>query len=255
MNSTKLILLDVFSYSCMNCLRSLKFIKKIDKKYKKFGLKTTLVHPPEWEFEKDSKNVFYALKKLGIKFPVIIDKNKQLIKKLKVNFWPTQILIKDKKIIYKHIGEGNYKKLEDKIIKSLKIKSKKVFNKEPTYRKYSILYLGKRKGGRIIRLKNRLRLGIVYTTGKWKQKDEYLKSIEDKSYLTALTNGKIINLVAKSINKKPINIGIKSNDKFVKKIAINRPQLYKILKLRVNKKSKLTLMADKNLAVYSFSFQ
>ena len=54
---TELILLDIFSYSCMNCLRSLELIKKIDKKYKEFGLKTIIVHSPEWEFEKDSKNI------------------------------------------------------------------------------------------------------------------------------------------------------------------------------------------------------
>jgi len=47
MISDELVLLDIFSYSCMNCLRSLEFIKKIDDKYKKYGLKTIMIHPPE----------------------------------------------------------------------------------------------------------------------------------------------------------------------------------------------------------------
>ena len=58
----------------MNCLRSLDFIKKIGNKYKKYGLKTILIHAPEWEFEKDHNNILRALKRYKIKFPIIIDK-------------------------------------------------------------------------------------------------------------------------------------------------------------------------------------
>ena len=139
----KLLLFDIFSYSCMNCLRSLDYIKKINNKYKKYGLKTILIHPPEWEFEKNGNNILHSIKKQKIKFPIIIDKDKKLIKKLKINFWPSQVLIKSSKnpknflghkksqrdffvnnrIIYKHTGEGNYKALENKIIDILKIKT------------------------------------------------------------------------------------------------------------------------------------
>ena len=135
MTAKELFLFDIFSYSCMNCLRSLDYIKKIDDKYRKYGLKTILIHPPEWNFEKDGSNIIRAAEKYRIKMPIIIDKNKKIIKKLKINFWPTQILIKDRKMLYKHIGEGNYKALEDNIIRTLKIKTKSAFNKEPKYPK------------------------------------------------------------------------------------------------------------------------
>ena len=71
----KLLLFDIFSYSCMHCLRSLDYIKKINNKYKKYGLKTILIHPPEWEFEKNSDNILHSIKKQKIKFPIIIDKD------------------------------------------------------------------------------------------------------------------------------------------------------------------------------------
>ena len=70
----------------MNCLRSLEYIKKIDNKYKKYGLKTILIHSPEWEFETNSNNVLRAAKQYHIKIQIIIDKEKQIIKQLKINF-------------------------------------------------------------------------------------------------------------------------------------------------------------------------
>ena len=230
---SKLILLDVFSYSCMNCLRSLEFIKRIAGEYKKFGLETIIVHPPEWSFEKNSSNIAGAIKKHGINFPIIIDKNKKMLKKLKVNFWPAQILIKNGKILYKHIGEGDYKKIEGAIIKNLKIMPKCIFGKEPKYSRFPTVYCGKRKNGVIKKLNEdkKLKFGVCYIGNNWVQKQEYIKSSENKSPLTISSKGKIINFVAESLNKKPVKIMIKLNNKFIKKLIVNKPQLYNIAQL------------------------
>ena len=228
----------------MNCLRSLKSIKKIDKRYKKFGLDTILIHPPEWDFEKYRKNIIYSLKKYKIIFPVIIDKDKKIIKKLKINFWPTQILIKNGRTLYKHIGEGNYKKLENMIVKSLKINTRKIFKLEPEYSKYPTIYLGRRKQNK-----------AIFFDNSWIQKKEYLQSIKNNSSFTMLTKGTIVNFVSESLSKKPIKINIKMNNKHGKNLRINKPQLYCIIKLKNNKKQKLTLTTKKDLAIYSFSFQ
>ncbi|MDP3766053.1 MAG: hypothetical protein Q8R04_06080 [Nanoarchaeota archaeon] len=163
---------------------------------------------------------------------------------MKVDFWPTQILIKGRKIVYKHVGEGNYKKLENKIAKTLKIKTRKIFNREPKYSKYLTIYLGKRKQNK----------AVDFNKG-WIQKDEFLQSTQDTSSLTISTKGKIIHFAAESLNKKPIEARIKLNNKFIKRIIINKPQLYKIIKLKNNKQQKLSLTAKSGLAVYSFSFE
>lgn len=236
----------------MNCLRSLDFIKKIGNKYKKYGLKTILIHAPEWEFEKDHNNILRALKRYKIKFPIIIDKNKYIIKNLKINFWPSRILIKNNRIIYKHIGEGDYKKLEGKITNTSKVKTKKIFKKEPKYTKFPTVYTGKRKKGSISEIKNKLKFGIVYIDGNWKQNDEFLKG---KGFLTIRTKGKIISLVAKSINNEQINLKIKLNNKFIKNLRINEPQSYDILKLKNNISKVLSLETRSELEVYSFSFR
>ncbi|MBI4451943.1 hypothetical protein HY637_00810, partial [Candidatus Woesearchaeota archaeon] len=184
----ELILLDIFSYSCMNCLRSLEYIKKIGTKYKKPGLKTIIIHPPEWDFEKQSSNILKAAEKYGIKIPIVIDKDYWIIKNLKVDFWPTQILIRNNKILYKHIGEGNYKGLEDSIIKNLNIKTKKEFTNEPKYSKFPTTYCGKKKKGKIKILNynknSKLRFGIVYLDNNWVQNKEYIKSMKNNSTLS-----------------------------------------------------------------------
>ena len=252
MTAKELFLFDIFSYSCMNCLRSLYYIKKIDNKYKKYGLKTILIHPPEWDFEKDSNNIIRAAKRCKIKMPIIIDKDKKIIKKLRINFWPTQILIKDRKTLYKHIGEGNYKALENNIIKALKIKTKGAFNKEPKYTKFPIVYAGKKKGGMIPELKNKINFGVVYKKGIWKQNKE---SLVGKGSLTIKTKGKIASMVASSINKKQIKINIKLNNEANKNTSINEPRLYDIIKLKTNKSKILELSAKSKIAVYSFAFR
>jgi len=248
----KLLLFDIFSYSCMNCLRSLDYIKKINSKYKKYGLKTILIHPPEWEFEKNHNNISRALKKYKINLPIIIDKDKKIIKKLKLNFWPSQILIKGNKTIYQHIGEGDYKKLENKIINTLKIKTNKIFEKEPKYTKFLTVYAGKKKKGKIIEIKNKLKLGIIYKKGNWKQNNE---SLQGSGLITIKTKGKITNFTAKSLNNKSINIKVKINDKIIRNLKVNGPQLYNILKLKNNKSKKLTLETKSKIAIYSFAFR
>ena len=97
----------------MNCMRCLESIMKLDKAYRKYGLNAVLVHPSEWEFEKSKENIAMAAKDLGISLPIIVDRDRRIIKGMGVNFWPAQILFHDGKAIYRHIGEGEYKKLED----------------------------------------------------------------------------------------------------------------------------------------------
>ncbi|MBI1935206.1 redoxin domain-containing protein [Candidatus Woesearchaeota archaeon] len=250
----KLILLDIFSYSCMNCMRSLEFIKSLDSAYKGSGLGAVLVHPPEWKFEKNGMNISAAIKRYNIKFPIIIDRNKKIIRKFGINFWPAQILVNGRKIIYRHIGEGSYKNLERLIAKSLGIISKKIFAKEPNYSKYQTVYCGKRKKGRIERLNKNLKFGVVYSDGNCSQKEEFLKLFQD-SPVTILAKGKAVNFVAQSFNKRPVSLNIKINNKSKKVLSVGMPRLYKIAKLDKRKKNKLTITPRSDMAVYSFSFQ
>ncbi len=246
----------------MNCLRSAKYIKKIDARYKKYDLETIIIHPPEWEFEKESANISANLKQNNIPFPFIPDQDRKRINELGVNFWPTQLLVKDGKVLYKHIGEGNYKKLEEQIIQILQIKNKnikKIFTKEPVYSKYPTVYCGTRKNGVVIQPKDinktALQFGNIYTQGEWQQEPEFLRSTADNESLTITTKGKIINFVAESLSKKPIKVSVLLNDTLSKNIIVNKQRLYKLMELKTNAPQKLILKTQKDLAVYSFSFE
>lgn len=256
MTSARLELLDIFSYSCMNCLRSLNYIKKLDKKYKKHGLRAAIVHVPEWKFEKNMKNISKAIKGHNIKFPKIIDKNKKLLKKLGINFWPSQILIKDGRVLYTHIGEGDYKELENNIKRALKLKTNPLFLKEPKYSKYPAIYAGRRKKGVILGLNaKKIDFGAIYAGKGWLQKSEYIESIADNSEIKIKLAGNISNITAQSLTKKPVKIRLKTNDKKIESQMISNPNLYQLLKSKTKNKKVLEIIADKGLAIYSFSFQ
>lgn len=239
----------------MNCLRSMQFIKKISGYYAKFGLKTIVVHPPEWRFEKHKQNILKALKVNRIFLPLVIDKDKKIIKKFGINFWPAQLLIKDAKIMYKNVGEGNYKKLEVNIRNLLKVDGKIIFKKEPSYSEYPTVYTGRRKNGVIKRLENKLKFGKIYIKGLWAQKEEYIEGRSRNCEISIVTKGKIVNFVAKSLSKKQVKLKVKLNNKDIKNIKINKPGMYRIFQIKNDTQNILSLATGKNIAIYSFSFQ
>lgn len=239
----------------MNCLRSLSYIKRVSNRYEKYGLKTIIVHPPEWDFEKDSSNILKAAKRCNIRLPIIIDKHKKIIKRLKINFWPAQILVNNDKICYRHIGEGNYKKLEKEIQKVLGIKLNKTFACEPKYSKFPAIYAGKRKNGIVKPLKQKkqnLKFGIIYEKGDWKQSNEFLSG---KGYLAIKAKGKTISFVAKSLNNKAVNVNVRLNNKIIRTLPIKYPKMYEILKSENSRPKELFFEAKSKIAVYSFAFK
>ena len=252
MSTCNLELFDIFSYSCMNCIRSLGYIKNLDAQYKKYGLKTVIVHVPEWGFEKSKSNIYGAAKSQKIRFPVKIDKDKKLINKLKVDFWPSQLLIKNSRVVYRHIGEGSYKALENAIKKHLGVKERSIFNNEPKYTKFQAIYAGKNKKGKISQIKDKLRFGFICIDGKYWQNKEFLKI---NGPLTLLAKGKKVNFVAESENRKPLKVYVKINGRFIKTFKASKPKLYKIAESESSKTKTLTLTANGNLRVYSFSFE
>ena len=262
-NCGSLLLLKIFTYSCMNCLRSLEFIKKIDKKYRKFGLKTIILHPFEFKFERDIGSIKNAVKKHSIKFPIIIDKNKRLIKKLGVDFWPADILIKNEKIIYSRIGEGSYKMLENNIIKHLNSakNAHRLFSKEPNLSKIPAVYCGCKKKGIIKKYENsksKIKFGIIYTEGIWKQNNECIKSSNKNRKINSvyiLSKGKSVSVVAGLNGNKSAKLKIYINKHFHKSIKISGNDIYRIADFS-NKKNHIVGLSTKGkIKIYSFAFE
>ncbi|MGB8517173.1 MAG: cytochrome c biogenesis protein DipZ [Gallionella sp.] len=117
----KVVLVDFWTYSCINCLRTLPYLKAWDEKYRSQGLVIIGVHAPEFAFEKDAHNVEQAVRDLGISYPVAMDNDYAIWNAYKNEYWPAHYLIDaQSQIREQHFGEGNYQETEQKIIELLK---------------------------------------------------------------------------------------------------------------------------------------
>jgi len=116
----KVILVDFWTYSCINCQRTTPYLNSWYEKYQDDGLVIIGIHTPEFEFEKNYNNVKVAVEKFGIKFPVVLDNDYSTWIAYKNRYWPRKYLIDiDGYIIYDHIGEGAYEETEMKIQEAL----------------------------------------------------------------------------------------------------------------------------------------
>jgi cytochrome c biogenesis protein CcdA/thiol-disulfide isomerase/thioredoxin len=109
----KVVVIDFWTYSCINCLRTLPYVKNWYDKYKNSGLVIIGVHTPEFPFEKDESNVRKAVRDLGIPYPVAMDNNYSIWRSFDNNYWPAHYFIDATgKIRFHHYGEGNYDESE-----------------------------------------------------------------------------------------------------------------------------------------------
>ena len=116
----KVVLVDFWTYSCINCLRSLPYIKAWNEKYKNSGLVVIGIHTPEFPFEKDESNVRKAVHDLGILYPVAMDNDYRIWRSFNNQYWPAHYFIDATgRIRFHHFGEGNYEESEKWIRKGL----------------------------------------------------------------------------------------------------------------------------------------
>ena len=115
----KVVLYDIWTYSCINCIRTLPYITAWDEKYADQGLLIVGIHSPEFEFEKDPDNVRTAVAKYGIEYPVVMDNDMDTWKAFENRYWPRKYVADHEGFIrYDHIGEGAYDETE-RVIQNL----------------------------------------------------------------------------------------------------------------------------------------
>ena len=105
----KVVLIDFWTYSCINCQRTIPYLNAWYNKYKDYGLVIVGVHTPEFDFEKDQSNVAAAVQKAGITYPVVMDNDQGTWNAYGNQYWPREYLIDiDGYVVHDHIGEGGY---------------------------------------------------------------------------------------------------------------------------------------------------
>ena len=109
----KVVLIDFWTYSCINCLRAIPYVRAWAEKYKDQGLVVIGVHTPEFAFEKDAGNVRRAVAELKIGYPVAIDSNYAIWRSFSNQYWPAHYFIDARgQIRHHHFGEGEYDESE-----------------------------------------------------------------------------------------------------------------------------------------------
>jgi thiol-disulfide isomerase/thioredoxin len=117
----KVVLVDFWEYTCVNCLRTLPYLREWYKRYANLGFVIIGVHTPEFGFSGDPKNVDAATKRLGVTWPVALDSNDAIWNRYGTNSWPHEILFdQNGKKIESLDGEGNYQYTEQHIQELLK---------------------------------------------------------------------------------------------------------------------------------------
>jgi cytochrome c biogenesis protein CcdA/thiol-disulfide isomerase/thioredoxin len=117
----KVVLIDFWTYSCINCLRALPYVEAWAAKYKDAGLVVIGVHTPEFAFEKEQSNVEKAVRDLKVNYPVAIDSDYKIWQAFNNQYWPAHYFIDGKgRIRYHHFGEGEYEESERVIQELLK---------------------------------------------------------------------------------------------------------------------------------------
>jgi cytochrome c biogenesis protein CcdA/thiol-disulfide isomerase/thioredoxin len=112
----KVVLIDFWTYSCINCVRTLPYITGWDRQYRDKGLVIIGVHAPEFEFEKNVANIKSAMARYGIDYPVAVDNNLETWLNYKNRYWPAHYLIdKNGQVVYTHFGEGDYDVTENNV--------------------------------------------------------------------------------------------------------------------------------------------
>jgi cytochrome c biogenesis protein CcdA/thiol-disulfide isomerase/thioredoxin len=109
----RVVLIDFWTYTCINCIRTLPYLKAWDARYRKAGLTIVGVHSPEFSFEKDAGNVQRAVEQFGIRYPVVQDNDLATWSAWGNQYWPAEYLIDARgRVRHVHFGEGEYDRSE-----------------------------------------------------------------------------------------------------------------------------------------------
>jgi thiol-disulfide isomerase/thioredoxin len=116
----KVVLVDFWTYGCVNCVNTLPHVTELHAKYKDRGLVVVGVHTPEFPFERSASNVQAALKRHGITYPVAQDNEQQTWNAYRNQYWPAQYIVdRNGKIVFQHDGEGQYEQMDRTIARLL----------------------------------------------------------------------------------------------------------------------------------------
>jgi thiol-disulfide isomerase/thioredoxin len=252
----KVILVDFWTYSCINCQRTTPYLNAWYQKYKDAGLVIVGVHTPEFDFEKNIDNVTAAVQKAGIKYPVVLDNAMGTWNAYGNQYWPHEYLIDiDGYVVHDHIGEGGYAETEQAIQAALKERSATLGNTavvpagtanpanvialndngvqspETYFGAERNQYLGNGIQGKIntqtLTIPTVQQSNMLYLDGTWNFQYQYAESTTDKARIVYKYNAKHVYMVASA--KNPVTLKLTLDGQPHGTVTVQANQLYTLV--------------------------
>jgi len=275
----KVVLYDFWTYSCVNCVRTIPYIRSWYDAYKGDGLVIVGVHSPEFQFEKVHSNVQAAVKRLGVNYPVALDDNMRIWTAFGNQYWPADYLYgRDGRQASVHFGEGDYTQTENEIRKLLGVPAgapratvgHAMGGSDGTANITAETYNGSDRGGQAFVSSQPLVPGTTNFTapaasmmnpgdhalsGRWTVAPEYVQSAAPGASLVLRYYAGGANLVMATADGKPIDVQVKVDDRAPTTVRVGSSDLYNLVQDRTEGEHTLTLTpAAPGLQAYAFTF-
>jgi cytochrome c biogenesis protein CcdA/thiol-disulfide isomerase/thioredoxin len=263
----RVVLIDFWTYSCINCLRTLPHLKAWDTAYRSAGLTIVGVHTPEFGFERVPDNVRSAVGRLGLRYPIALDTGYKTWTAYHNQYWPAKYLIdRSGRIRYTHFGEGEYDETEGWIRRllgeRLSVRRTSVADKTPTEATTAELYLGygriaSYRGSRIVpdreagyRFARFLAPDELSYAGRWRVDSERIVA-GDRARLRLRFRARHVFLVLAGHGRLDVSVDGRS----LRTIRVSgTPRLYTLARFPTVDSGLLELRFARGLEGYAFTF-
>lgn len=277
----KVILVDFWTYSCINCQRTLPYLTMWDQKYRDKGLLIIGIHSPEFEFEKKYDNVKRATEKWNIKYPVVLDNEHATWRAFMNRYWPHKYLIDvDGYIVWDHIGEGAYEEAERKIQELLEARMQKlgmtdgipqevseVEAPKVEFRRIGTpeIYLGSEftrgnfgnneglPAGETVTyaLPSTISSNNVYLEGTWYVDSDHVRLVGDKGKVVLKYDAKNVNIVASA---EASDVAVFVDDSKIKDVKVKEDDLYALVDTEYGRHTLSFDVYGSGFKLYTFTF-
>ena len=281
----KVVLVDFWTYTCINCIRTLPFVRGWYDKYKDQGFVVVGVHTPEFEFEKNTNNVAQAIKDYKIHYPVAQDNDYKTWNAFGNEYWPAKYLIdKEGNIRYSHFGEGKYEETEKNIQALLKEAGTFQGNglvtstdQTPKGTLTPETYLGLKRQNRLASLQKPSSGKQIFTPvdnlpedyfalgGTWDLEGEYAQSIKDSTLKLNFYASKVFlvitpksknDLVKVYLDGRPVDEKTAGSDVTNGQVNLDTPRLYSLIDLKGRKDGHILKLEfqTEDTQIFAFTF-
>jgi cytochrome c biogenesis protein CcdA/thiol-disulfide isomerase/thioredoxin len=280
----RVVLIDFWTYTCINCIRTLPYLRALDERYRRTGLTVVGVHTPEFAFEHDAGNVADAIAQNKLRYPVAQDNDYATWQAFGNQFWPAHYLIDaGGQVRYTHFGEGRYRETEDAVRALLREaggrevrrradarieRSARAVRTPETYIGYEQAqgWLEPPRPGRHTYpgAGHRLALNQFALGGRWQIEQQFASAVH-RARIDATVKAKKVFLVLGSRDGRPRSVRVALDGRPVGRdeggadvrgsaVTVRAHRLYRLVSLPRVAQRRLTLTLDPGVSAYAFTF-